>query len=389
MLIMVLAALSALAPLAIDMYVPAFPEMASTLGASSAAIQLSMTACLIGLVVGQLVIGPLSDSMGRRRPLLAGTLAFVIFSIAAALAPTAEILTATRFLQGIAGAAGMVIARALLTDKFHGPALAQKYTVLSMVIGVAPVIAPIIGGTIITTLGSWRTIFYVLAALGALLFIAILIWVDETLPADARMTGGLKATLSAMSTLLRNRTFMGYVATLAAASAGLFAYISGSSFVFQEHYGVSAGFYSMIFAVNALAMVAASFAFGRFAQTVSIPKLLLTGTLVSLAGALAQVIVDVTTGGTLATTWIFIFITQLGVAWVTAGTMTIGQTLARGSSGAGSALLGGGQFTLGAIAAPIVGLFGTQSPLPMATIMLIAYAAALLSLVLIARMRHH
>lgn len=381
---MVLASLSAMAPLAIDMYVPAFPEMATSLGASTSAIQLSMTACLIGLVVGQLVIGPLSDSTGRRRPLLAGTAAFVVFSLIAAAAPTVEILTGARFLQGMAGAAGMVVARAVLTDTFHGAALAQKYAVLSMVIGVAPVIAPVIGGAIVTV-APWRVIFLVLALVGAILFAAVLAWVHESLPAQRRTTGGLRSTLSAMGALVRNRPFMGYVLTLAAASAGLFAYISGSSFIFQEHYGVSAGTYSLIFAVNALAMVAASFAFGRLARRVRLNRLLLLGTLTSLAGALAQVLVDLTTGGSLATTWILLFITQLGIAWITAGAMTIGQTLTHHSSGAGSAILGGGQFTLGAIAAPVVGLFGTQSPLPMAVIMLIAYALSTLALLTLAR----
>ena len=385
-LITVLAALSAMAPLAIDMYVPAFPRMAASLGASASAIQLSMTACLVGLVVGQLVIGPLSDSRGRRAPLLVGTLAFIVFSLASAAAPNAAILTGTRFLQGIAGAAGMVVARAVLTDRFHGPALAQKYAILSMVIGVAPVVAPVVGGAIIGV-APWRMIFVALAAIGLVQLMAVARWVPESLPVEQRARGGLTTTLRAMGQLLHHRAFVGYVLTLSAASAAMFAYISGSSFVFQDHYGVSPGFYSAIFAVNASAMVVASFAFGRLARRTPVTRLLGIGVAIALAGSLAQVLIDLTSGGTLTSTWICLAVTQFGIAWITAGTMTMGQTLARGASGAGSALLGGGQFTLGAIVSPLVGMFGAGSPLPMAVIMLIGYGLAALALLAVARPR--
>ncbi|MFK0150635.1 multidrug effflux MFS transporter [Streptomyces sp. NPDC090493] len=384
-LIAVLGALTAVAPLATDMYVPGFPALGKTLGASGSAVQLTMTAFLAGLVVGQLLIGPLSDGLGRRRLLIAGSAGFVLCSVACAAAPDIAALTGARFLQGVAGAAGMVLARAVLTDRFHGAELPRYFAVLSQVIGVAPVAAPVLGGAVLAV-STWRAVFAVLAVLGVLLLLAVVRAVPESLPPERRRSGGLAGTFRAMGTLLAGRTFMGYVLVVALVSAALFAYISGSSFVFENLHGVSATTYSLIFATNAVAMLAAGACFARLAgRGTRLNTLLSAGVGIALLGALAQVLLLVTVGETLAGTWTALFVTAGGIGLVFPSAMSIGQAVGRAAPGAASALLGGFQFLFGALAAPLVGVFGEGSSRPMALVMLGALVAAGVALVVLAR----
>jgi Bcr/CflA subfamily drug resistance transporter len=384
-LVAVLGALTAVAPLATDMYVPGFPALGDALGASSSAVQLTMTAFLAGLVVGQLVIGPLSDGLGRRRPLIFGAAGFVLFSVACAVAPNVTVLTGARFLQGVAGAAGMVLARAVLTDRFHGADLPRRFAVLSQVMGVAPIAAPVLGGMILSV-ATWRAVFAALAVLGVLLLLAVLRTVPESLPPERRHGGGVASAFHAMGSLLTRRTFMGYVLAIASVSAALFAYISGSSFVFENLHGVSSTTYSLIFATNAVGMLIAGAVFSRLAgRGVRLNTLLTAGVGICLLGTLAQVLLVLVVGESLAGTWITLFVTVGGIGLVFPGGMSIGQTVGRAAPGAASALLGGLQFLFGALAAPLVGLFGEDSSLPMALIMLIAVTAAGLALVGLAR----
>lgn len=354
--------------------------MTRSLGVSSSAIQLSMTTFLLGLVLGQLLLGPISDSRGRRGLLLGGSAAFALLSLVCAVAPNAEILTAARLLQGLAGAAGMVIARAVITDVFEGPAAARSFSILSMITGVAPVAAPVLGGVIVGV-APWRAVFVVLAVLGVVLFGAVARWVPETLPPERRIPGGVGQSFRSMRGLLTRRTFMGFVLVLAAASAALFAYIAGSSFVFQDIYGVSAITYSLIFATNAAGLLIAAGIFGSLSRRVPLDVLLGVGVGIGLLGVVAQVVVDVTAGPALVTTWVCLFVTMLGLGFVFTSTMTLGQAAARHAPGGASALLGGGQFLLGAIVSPVVGAFGTASPLPMAVIMLCGFVASGIALV--------
>ncbi|MCT9082376.1 multidrug effflux MFS transporter [Streptomyces fulvoviolaceus] len=384
-MVAVLGALTAVAPLATDMYVPGFPAMGDALGASSSAVQLTMTAFLAGLVVGQLLIGPLSDGLGRRRLLICGASGFVFFSLLCAVAPNVGLLTGARFLQGVAGAAGMVLARAVLTDRFHGAELPRYFAVLSQIMGVAPIAAPVLGGAILSV-STWRAVFAVLTVLGVLLLLAVLRAVPESLPPERRHSGGIASTFRAMGSLLARRTFMGYVLVMALVSAALFAYISGSSFVFENLHGVSSTTYSLIFATNAVAMLIAGAAFSRLVgRGVRLNSLLTAGICVALLGALAQVVLVVAVGETLAGTWATLFVTVGGIGLIFPASMSIGQTLGRATPGAASALLGGLQFLFGALASPLVGFFGEDSSMPMALIMLTAVAAAGVALVALAR----
>ena len=383
-LIVMLGALTAVGPLAIDMYVPGFPEVGRTLHASDSAVQLSMTAFLAGLVLGQLLIGPLSDSLGRRRPLLVGTALFALLSLVCAIAPNIALLNVTRFVEGIAGAAGMVLARAILADRFHGPQLPRYFSMLSMVLGVAPVVAPIIGGAVLSV-ANWRWVFVVLSGFGALLFLMVVPGVAESLPPQQRHPDGISGTFRTMGKLLRHRAFLGCVGTLGFTSAALFSYISGSSFVFQDVYGTSTTVYSLIFATNALAIVAAGAVFGALSRRLAVGTLLTAALGLAATAVLVHVLLLVTVGGSVAGTWICLFCTTFGIGGIIPGCMSLGQSLGRPATGAASALLGGGQFLFGAVAAPLVGAFGTTSALPMATVMLIALVCAALSLGLLVR----
>jgi len=385
-LIALLGALTAVAPLATDMYVPGFPEMARALHVSGSAVQLSMTAFLAGLVIGQLLIGPLSDRLGRRRLLIPGTALFAVLSLACAAAPTVETLTAARFLQGIAGAAGMVLARAVLADRFHGPELPRYFSLLSMVLGVAPVVAPVIGGAILSA-GSWRGVFVALAVFGVLLCLAVLRGVPESLPAERRHQGGVTSTFRAMGRLLGRRAFLGCTLTLAFAAAALFAYIAGSSFVFQDVYGASATLYSLIFATNACGMLLAGAAFGVLSRRRSLKTLLSASVAVASAAALLQVVLLVTVGGSLTGTWVCLFFAAFGIGGIFPASMSLGQSLGRETSGAASALLGGTQFLFGALASPLVGAFGTDGAMPMAATMLGALVCSAACLVFLVRPR--
>ncbi|WP_405876328.1 multidrug effflux MFS transporter [Streptomyces sp. NBC_00005] len=385
-LLAVLACLTAVGPLAIDMYIPGFPAMSRTLHTSSPAIQLTLTAFLAGVVVGQIVIGPVSDSLGRRGLLIAGCAGFALVALACAFAPGIGALIAARFILGFVGAAGMVLARAVITDLFHGPEVPRHFALLSQIMSVAPVIAPVIGGAILSV-STWRAVFGALCLAGVLLLVAVLVKVPESLPPERRHKGGLVGTFGAMGRLTRNRPFMGCALVLGLASAALFAYISGSSFVFERIHGASPVVYSLIFAVNAIGMLLAGALFSRLSHRVSMNALLTAAVAVCLAGTLAQVLLTMTLGESFAASWICQFVVLWGIGMLLPATMTLGQNLGRAAPGAASALLGGMQFLFGAVASPVVGLFGETSSLPMSLVMLVSAALAALALIVLVRPR--
>jgi DHA1 family bicyclomycin/chloramphenicol resistance-like MFS transporter len=366
------------------MYVPGFPAMSASLHTDSTAVQLTLTAFLVGVVVGQLVIGPLSDAVGRRRPLVAGCVGFAVTALVCAFVPDIGGLLVTRFVQGVAAAGGMVLARAVITDRFHGHDVPRYIGLLSQILCVAPIVAPVIGGGILAA-WSWRAVFLTLCAVGVLLTVGVITWVPETLPPQRRHGGGLTGTLRAMGSLARHRAFLGNTLVLGFSSAALFAYIGGSSFVFERIHSLSPGMYSIVFAVNAVGQLLAGAAFSRLARRVRINTLLTVSVAVAAAGALAQVLLTVGEGENLAASWITQFVIISAFGTVVPATIALGQTLGRTAPGAASALLGGLQFLFGALASSLVGLFGETSSLPMGLIMLIALALAVLCLVVLVR----
>ncbi|WP_405561271.1 multidrug effflux MFS transporter [Streptomyces canus] len=379
-LLLVLALLTAVGPLAIDMYVPGLPAMSASLHAGGSGVQLTLTAFLAGVVVGQLAIGPLSDVVGRRRPLIAGTVAFAATGLACAFSTGIDVLVVTRFVQGVAAAVGLVLARAVITDRFHGHDVPRYIALLGQILCVAPVIAPAIGGGIMSV-WSWRAVFLTLCVFGLLLTVGVIAKVPETLPPQLRHRGGLIGSLRSMGRLAVHRPFLGNALVLGLSSAALFAYISGSSFVFERIHGLSAGMYAVIFAVNSVGQLLAGTVFSRLARRVRMNTLLTVSVVAATAGALAQVVFTALTGESLAASWITQFVTVSAFGICVPATIALGQSLGRTAPGAASALLGGLQFLFGALASCLVGLFGENSSLPMCLIMLIALALAALCLV--------
>ena len=235
---MILGGLSAFGPLSMDMYLPGLPALTKDLGASASTGQLTLTGCMLGIAVGQLFTGPLSDTLGRRRPLLAGLVGYVLASLACAVAPSIWTLVALRFIQGTLGGAGVVIARAIVRDIFSGAEAARIFALLMAVMGVAPVFAPLVGGQALAVT-SWRGIFVVLAAIGIPLLLATFVWLPETLAPERRRSGGLRVTLRTFGRLLTDRSFIVPAGSFGLAAAVLFAYIAGSSFVLEDIYAVS------------------------------------------------------------------------------------------------------------------------------------------------------
>ncbi|RKN55509.1 Bcr/CflA family efflux MFS transporter [Micromonospora costi] len=381
-LLALLGLLTAFGPLSLDMYLPAFPEMTRDLGADQAQIQLSLTTCLIGMALGQLVTGPLSDRWGRRRPVLAGVAAYALLSLLCAVAPNAPALAAARFAQGFAGGMGVVVARAVVRDLYSGRAAAKYFSRLTLVFGIAPVAAPSIG-SLVLRFGSWRLVFVTLAAIGLLLALAAAWRLPETLPAERRSDGGLGATVRTMRSLAADRVYLGYALTQALAFAGLFAYISGSSFVFQDVFGVSDGTFSLIFGLNALALVAAGQVNARLLDR-SGPRTLLARTLVVSVVAAAGLL-----GGALAgSPWVvvaslIVFVGSLGM--VTPNSTALGLDRHPRHAGTAAALMGTIQSVVGALAAPLVGLGGEGSAVPMAAVIAGAVALALTAVLTLTR----
>lgn len=356
-LIVVLAALTAVAPLATDIYVPAFPELADSLPASDSAVQLSLTAFLVGLAGGQLLLGPLSDGTGRRRVLLVGTAAFVVCSLGCAVAPTVTVLNVARFLQGVAGAAGIVVARAVITDRFHGAAAARHFAALSGIVFLAPVLAPALGGALLGV-GSWRLVFVALAGFGVLQLAGVLAWVPESLPVERRRPGGLRTLATTLGGLLARRELVGYLAVAGFAFAAFFAYITGATFAFQDGYGLTDTQYSLVFLVNALCLLVAGTGFGRLAARVDVRRLLGTGLAIALTAAVALAVVELVGAGGFAVTWCCLGVLMIGYGIGIPATVTLTQGLGADAPGAVSGLLGCVQFVFGAAGAPLTGLLG-------------------------------
>jgi DHA1 family bicyclomycin/chloramphenicol resistance-like MFS transporter len=374
-LVGVLGALSAFGPLSIDMYLPALPAMADDLGAAPSLVQLTLTACLLGLATGQLVGGPISDARGRRGPLLVGIAVYVVASLLCAVAPSVGVLIVVRFLQGLAGAFGIVIGRAVVRDLSEGREAAALFAALILVNGVAPILAPVLGAGILHVT-SWRGVFVLLAAIGVVLLVVTATLLGETLPAAQRRPGGLRATLRTFRELLGDARFVGCVLASGLAFASMFAYISGSPFVLQEVYGASPAVFSLLFAANGLGIVLA----GRLSQRLSArhePAVLLRAGLVATAAGGLTLLVSVLAGAGLAGVLPSLLIAVASIGVIVPNAAALALAGHPSTAGSASGLLGVAQFALGALAAPLVGLAGEETAVPMAITIAVLGVAAL------------
>ncbi|MER5503212.1 MULTISPECIES: Bcr/CflA family multidrug efflux MFS transporter [unclassified Streptomyces] len=376
---LVLGGLTALPPLSMDMYLPALPAVTESLRAPAATVQLTLTACLTGMALGQLVVGPMSDRWGRRGPLLLGMIVYVVATAICVFAPTVELLIGFRLLQGLAGAAGIVIARAVVRDMYDGVEMAKFFSTLMLISGVAPIIAPLIGGQVLR-FTDWRGVFAVLTLVGVVLTLVVWKWLHETLPPQDRHTGGIGDTLRTMRGLLADRVFTGYMIAGSLAFAGLFAYVSASPFVMQEIYGASPQTFSLLFGINSIGLVAVGQINGKLlVGRVSLDKVLTFGlsTIVLAATALllmtSGVFGDV--GLVPVATGLFVLMSAMGLAAPNTNAQALMRT--KHAAGSASALLGTSSFLIGAVASPLVGIAGEDTAVPMALVQLVCGVGAL------------
>jgi DHA1 family bicyclomycin/chloramphenicol resistance-like MFS transporter len=362
-LVAILGALSAFGPLSMDMYLPGLPSLTRDLGASASAGQLTLTGCMLGLAAGQLIAGPMSDSLGRKRLVLTGLAGYATASIACAAAPSIWWLFSLRLIQGLAGGFGVVIARAIVRDLYTGATAARMFALLMMVMGVAPVVAPLIGGQVLA-LTSWRGIFVVLTAIGIPLLAITWVALPETLPPERRHGGGLGPTLATFRRLVRDRSFAPHAAAIALAGGTLFAYIAGSSFVLENVYGASPQLFSLMFAINSAGLVAMSQLGGHVVARVGAVALLRRGLVALAIASSAALVVTISHAGLVPLlVSLFAIVASLGIVFPIGTAAALAEQHV--SLGGASALLGMGQFGMGAIVAPLVGLAGSHNAVPM------------------------
>lgn len=384
-LVIILGALSAFGPLSIDMYLPALPALGRDFGAGASQTQLTLSACLLGLAAGQMFAGPISDALGRRRPLLVGVGAYALASLLCMVAPSVEALVALRFVQGLAGAAGIVISRAVVRDLYAGVAVARFFSLLMLVNGLAPILAPLIGGQLLR-LTSWRGVFATLAVIGTLLFLAAALGLRETLPRRSRQSGGVRATLATFRALLADRFFVGYALSCGLAFAAMFAYIAGSPFVLQEIYGVSPQIFGVLFGVNALGIMAAGQVNGRLVGRVSPRRLLIVGLVASALGGIG-LLAAVAWGVGLVGVLPALFLVVASVGFTSPNATTLALSGHPRTAGSASALLGVLQYAIGAAAAPLVGIGGARTALPMGLVIAALSVSALGTFLALGRSR--
>ncbi|PWV85091.1 MFS transporter, DHA1 family, bicyclomycin/chloramphenicol resistance protein [Prauserella marina] len=381
---LILGGLTAFGPLAVDMYLPALPAMATDLASSDSALQLTLAAFVVGMGVGQLVAGPLSDAFGRRTPLLVGVVVFALASVLCAIAPSAELLIGARVVQALGASAGVVIARAAVRDLFSGIAMARFFSALMLVTGLAPILAPVLGGQILNWT-SWRGIFAVLTGFGVLLLVVTAFALPESLPAHARRPARPSAVLRTYAGLLGDRVFVGYALACGLTFAAMFTYISGSSFVLQGAYELSPQQYSLVFAAGGLGLVIVGqlngWLVGRFPQR----SLLLSGLLLGVSSSsvlLLAASANLGLGALLPP--LLLTISSLGMIMPNATSLALADH--PHNAGAASALLGVLQFLIGGlVATPLAGIGGGTSAVPMAAIMAGFGLLGLLSFAVLAR----
>ncbi|WP_439948965.1 MFS transporter [Bacillus subtilis] len=362
--------LAILGPLNIDMYLPSFPEIAEDLSASASLVQLSLTACLVGLTIGQLIVGPVSDAQGRRKPLLICIFLFALSSLFCALSPNITTLVAARFLQGFTASAGLVLSRAIVRDVFTGRELSKFFSLLMVITAVAPMVAPMTGGAILLLpFATWHTIFHVLMIIGFLLVLLIALRLKETLPPEKRIPSSIGTSVKTMGSLLKDRSFMGYALTVGFIHGGSFAYVSGTPFVYQDIYGVSPQVFSILFGINGLAIISGSFIIGRFGGIIHEKSLLRIAVITAMI-ATAVLLTITMIHGPLATLVISIFIYMITIGMVLTSTFTLAMEKQGHRAGSASALLGMLPLLLGSIVSPLVGINETTA-VPMGAIMFV------------------
>lgn len=384
--LLILGALSAFGPLSIDLYLPGLPSLQAHFHAPADSVQLTLTACLVGLAVGQALAGPLSDSFGRRKPLLLGVAGYALASLLCAFAPSVGALTVGRLIQGCAGSAGIVLARAVVRDLYSGTAMVRFFSTLMLVNGLAPVIAPIVGGQLLKVT-AWQGLFAILSAIGAVLLAAVFFGLPESLPVAGRRAVNLGHTLRTFRRLATDRRFVGYALAAGLSFAAMFAYISGSPFVVEQVFGLGPQEFSFMFGANALGLILLGQLNGRLAGRVPTILLLRAGLVQCAAGGLGLLVVTLLGLGF----WpiaVCLWVVVASIGLITPNATALALADYGGDAGTASAFLGLAQFLIGGIVAPLTGPAGGSilaKTLPMALAVALMSVSALAAHVLLGR----
>lgn len=376
-LALLLGLFSTLGPFTIDMYLPAFPEIVKQFDTTASLVQLSLTACLLGLGIGQLVMGSLSDIYGRRNPLLISMAVYVAASLACAFSPNIGLLIAFRFVQGFAASAGIVISRAIARDLYSGHELTKFFSLLLLVGNLGPLVAPVTGSGILS-FTTWIGVFIALALLGIYLLMMTKWRLQETLPSDRRRPSNFVQQLRNYGSLLRDRRFVGYMLAQGIMIAGVFAYVSGTPFIYQNIYGASPTVFALLFGSNGISLIIGSQLVGRMTHRVSEHAFLLFGLCLASLASVAVLVVAIFHGPLFALVIpLFFFVAAIGITSTAA--FPLAMESQSSMAGSAAALLGVIPFLLGAVVSPLVGIAGEDTAVPLGVIILLTSVAAMLA----------
>ena len=371
----ILGFLASIPPFATDFYLPALPQMATDLNTNASFVQLSLTACLLGMALGQFVIGPYSDVLGRKIPLIVSLSIFVASTILCVYSPSIWVLVILRFIQGFSGAGGVVLSRAIVRDLFSGYEVTKFMAILTLINGVITILAPVAGGQLLK-ITDWRGIFLILGVISILIFLSVLLGIKESLPIEKRTESGIHHTVLNFGKLFKDKIFMGYTLTQGLIFGGFFGYMSASPFVLQDIYGLSAQEYSFSFAINATGVILATFCAERLVGKYGETKILRFFLYVSLFASFLLFACILLKGNIMFILISFFFIFScMGVISMLSNSLAMQSQDTH--AGSASALLGLVPFILGAITAPLVGIGGGNTAVPMAIVIAICNIGAL------------
>lgn len=382
--VLILGALIALGPFTVDLYLPAFPTVAADLQASDAAIQMTLTATMIGFGLGQLIVGPLSDAVGRKKPLLIATTVHIVASLAIVVAPTVEAVMVARVFQGIGAAGGAVVAMAMVRDMFHGQALIRMLANMALVTGVAPVIAPVIGSQLLRVV-DWREIFVVLACYGVLMLAISKFVLHETRPKHVRGRLSLSEVGRRYRHLLTDGVFVGIAVVGAMGFTALFAYLSSSSFVLQDQYGLTAQQYGFVFGLNAAGQIVCVQVGSRLMRRFAPRTVATIGVILMSSGAVALAVCSLLGAGLLGVIVPLLFLVPpLGLVMPAVQVMALNGHGAE--AGTAASLIGASNNIVAGAVTPLIGVLG-MSAMSMAIVMILALAVAHVALWVVVRPR--
>ncbi|WP_419874256.1 multidrug effflux MFS transporter [Candidatus Pristimantibacillus sp. PTI5] len=382
-LALILAAFSALGPFTVDMYLASLPQIMDFFGTNASMIQASLTASLLGLGLGQMVMGPLSDSYGRRTPLLISMILYIVSSLGCAFVPNIESFIVLRFIQGVAASAGLVISRAIARDRYSGVEMTKFIALLTMISNAAPLVSPN-AGSAVTSYSSWVGVFVFLGLLGILLT-GITTWgLEESLPIEHRVPSNFKALMRNYNRLFRDRTFMGYALVNGILFAGVFAFVAGTPFIYQNIFGVSPHLFSILFAMNGLAIMIGSQVVKRVAGRLTEQSIFRIGLSLSFVSTSA-ILITVLFNGSLSAIFVSTFLFAVSIGIIGPVSFTLAMEPHGQIAGSASAVLGTFQFALGAVTSPLVGIAGENSAIPFGIVIFTTSLLAIVSYIVLIR----